>query len=141
MPLMVGVSMVLYAIGMVIVYHNIPAFGKPQKVRFIAIGIIITLILTFILCNIVAGKIEGYQEELIHTTKNIAILLFSPINFIILIPYLGSILSKNKDEAINDVQLKKRFVILGILIVIVIIVELGYIKNFCLGSLLSIVNK
>ena len=86
MPLMVGVSMVLYAIGMVIVYHNMPAFEKPQKVRLIAIGMVVTLILTFILCNIVAGKIEGYQKELIDTTKNIAILLFSPINFIILIP-------------------------------------------------------
>lgn len=141
MPLMVGVSMVLYAIGMVIVYHNIPAFEKPQKVRIIAIGMVVTLILTFILCNIVAGKIEGYQKELIDTTKNIAILLFSPINFIILIPYLGSILSKNKDEAINDTQLKKRLFILAILIVIIIIVELGYIKDFCLGSLFSIVNK
>lgn len=141
MPLMVGVSMVLYAIGMVIVYHNIPAFEKPQKVRLIAIGMVVTLILTFILCNIVAGKIEGYQKELIDTTKNIAILLFSPINFIILIPYLGSILSKNKDEAINDTQLKKRLFILAILIVIIIIVELGYIKDFCLGSLFSIVNK
>lgn len=138
---MVGVSMVLYAIGMVIVYHNIPAFEKPQKVRIIAIGMVVTLILTFILCNIVAGKIEGYQKELIDTTKNIAILLFSPINFIILIPYLGSILSKNKDEAINDTQLKKRLFILAILIVIIIIVELGYIKDFCLGSLFSIVNK
>lgn len=141
MPLMVGVSIVLYAIGMVIVYHNVPAFEKSQKTRFIAIGIIITLIITFILCNIVAGKIEGYQKELIDTTKNIAILLFSPINFIILIPYLGSILSKNKDEAINDTQLKKRLFILAILIVIIIIVELGYIKDFCLGSLFSIVNK
>lgn len=138
---MVGLSIVLYAIGMVIVYHNIPAFEKPQKVRLIAIGMIITLILTFILCNIVAGQIEGYQKELIRTTKNIAILLFSPINFIILIPYLGNILSKNKDEEIDDKQLKKRFVILGIITIVVIVVELGYIKNFYLGSLLSIVSK
>lgn len=141
MPLMVGISMVLYAIGMVIVYHNIPAFEKPQKVRLIAIGIVITLILTFILCNIVAGQIEGYQEQLIRTTKNIAILLFSPINFIILIPYLGNILNKNRDEQIEEKQLKKRFVILGIITILVIVVELSYIKNFCLGSLLSIVNK
>lgn len=141
MPLMVGVSIVLYAIGMVIVYHNVPAFEKAQKTRFIAIGIVLTLIVTFILCNIVAGKIEGYQKELINTTKNIAVLLFSPINFIILIPYLGNILSKNREETIDDTQLKKRFIIFAILLILVIIVELGYIKNFYLGSLLSIVTK
>lgn len=141
MPLMVGVSIILYAIGMVIVYHNVPAFEKSQKTRFIAIGIAITLIITFILCNVVAGQIEGYQKELIRTTKNIAILLFSPINFIILIPYLGNILSKNRDEAIDDTQLKKRLVIFAILLIVVVIVELGYIKNFYLGSLLSIVTK
>lgn len=141
MPLMVVVSIILYAIGMVIVYHNVPAFEKAQKIRFIIIGMVITFILTCILCNITAGKIEGYPKELVNTTRNIAILLFSPINLIILIPYLGNILSKNRDEILDDSQLKIRFILLAILMIIVIIMELGYIKNFYLGSLLSIVKK
>ncbi len=141
MPFMVVISIILYAIGTVIVYHNIPAFEKAQKIRFIIIGMVITFILTCILCNIAAGKIEGYQKELVSTTKNVGILLFSPINLIILIPYLGNILSKNRDDLLDDSQLKTRFILLAVITILVIIMELGYIKNFYLGSLLSIVKK
>jgi len=141
MIFMVVLSIILYAIGIVIVYHNIPAFEKQHKVRFIVIGILVTLILTFLICSNVAGKITEYPKELVNTTKNVAILIFSPINLIILIPYLGNILSKSREDLIDDDQLKKRFIILAIILVILIIVERGYIKNFYLGSLLSIVTN
>ncbi len=138
MGLMIVLSMVIYIIGIIIVYHYIPAFTQDKKVKFIIMGIIVAIIVTMIICNITTGKIKGgYQEDIIKGTKNTSILIFSPINFIILIPYIANALNKFKENIIEEGELKKRFFIIFIILILLIIFELGYISEFQ-GKILNI---
>lgn len=135
MVLMILLSIVIYVVGIASVYHSIPALEKNKKIKFIVIGVIVTLIITIIICSITSGGIEGYKKEIISATRNIAILIFAPINLIVLVPYIGSSLDKLKSEQINEDKLKKRFIIVFIILIILVIIELNYIKNFQMGLL------
>lgn len=135
MELMILLSIIIYIVGIVITYHNIPAFEKSKKIKFISIGIILTIVITMLICTITSGGIKDYPKELINITKNTSILIFAPINLILLVPYIGNSLSKFKEEKIEEDTLKKRFLIAFIILIIMLIVELGYIKNFQIGLL------
>lgn len=135
MELIILISVIIYIIGILVVYHNVPAFEKDKKFKFIAIGVAITIILTMIICAFTTSAIKGYQKELIDITRNTAILIFSPINLVLLIPYLGNSLSKYKEEKIKEDTLKKRFIITLIILVVIFIFELNYIKSFQIGLL------
>lgn len=135
MGLMILLSIVIYAVGLATVYHSISAFEKNRKIKFMAIGIIATLVVTIIICAITSGGIKDYKKEMVNATKNISILIFAPINLTILVPYIGSSLNKLKAEEINEDKLKKRLIIAGAILVVIIIIELSYIKNFQIGLL------
>lgn len=140
MGLMILLSFVIYTVGIVAIYYSVPLLEKNKKIQLIVIGVIATLIITMIICAITTGGIDGYKKEMINATKNTAILIFAPINLIVLIPYIGNSLNKLKDEKINEEALKKRFIIAIILLIVLVIIELGYIKNFQIGLLRNVVT-
>lgn len=135
MGLMILLSIVIYAVGFAAVYHSIPLFEKSKKIKFIAIGVIATLVITMIICSITSSGIKDYKKEMVNATKNISILIFAPINLIVLVPYIGNSLNKLKDEKIDEDKLKKRIIIAFVILVVLIIIELSYIKNFQIGLL------
>ena len=135
MGLIILLSLVIYTVGIAAIYHSVPSFEKDKKIKIIAIGVIVTLIITIVICAITSGGIEGYKKEMVNVARNTAILIFAPINLIVLVPYIGSSLNKLKDEIINEDKLKKRLIIVGIVLILLVVIELGYIKNFQVGLL------
>ena len=129
------ISVIMYVIASVIIYHNIYNFDKDKKIKFIVIGLIIVLIITAILCAISSSQIGMKDDERIKITRNAAILMFSPMNSILLLPYVGNILNKYKGQKINESKLKKKMIITLIVMIIVMIFEIGYFKDFQLGAL------
>lgn len=129
------ISIIIYTVAIVSIYYNINQFDNKQKLIYIIVGIILVLILTSVLSNIISMQINIGTSEQKNITKITSILIFSPINCIITLPIVGNTLSKYKEEVIDYTKMKKRFILCGILLIILIIVEFGYIKNFQIGLL------
>ncbi len=139
MVLIVIISLIIYIIGAIAIYHNMYSIDKAKKIRFIVIGFIIVLIITIVLVSVSSNNIEIQNKEYksyepyINTTKTMSILLFAPINSIISLVYIANILNKYTDKRIDENKLTKRFLIFGIILILVIIFEIGYITDFETG--------
>lgn len=123
-------SIIIYLVAAVIIYHNINKFEKQQKIKYILVGMLAVTLFTTIICSITTAKIDIENKQIIGITRITEILIFSPINSIIWLPFIGSSLGKYKLKEINDAKLKKRAIIEIILIIITLIIEIGYIENF-----------
>ena len=130
MPIIFIISFIIYVIAGFMIYHNMYNFDKSKKIKTIIIGFIITLILTIIICCISSNNIDIENTQYVSIIRNTSILLFSPINSIIFIPYICNLLNKYKDNRIDEQKLKKRLIILCIILIFIVIFELNYIKVF-----------
>ena len=138
MPIIIVISLLLYLLAGVILYHNLYAFEKPIKVTFIIIGFIVVWFITMILNTISASSLTVGTKEMIGITKMVAIWLFAPINSIILLPLLANTLGKKKENAITQASYQRRLVLLVMIFIIMLIWENGYSKNFQMGLLKSV---
>ena len=138
MPLIFIISLVIYVIAGFVIYHNMYNFDKKEKIKMIILGFIVTLIMTTIICFISSNNINTENTQYISIIRNTSILLFSPINSIIFIPYIGNLLNKYKDNRLDEEQIKKRLIILAIILILIVIFELDYIKAFQVGLLSNV---
>ena len=138
MPLIFIISLVIYVIAGFVIYHNMYNFDKSEKIKMIILGFIVTLIMTTIICFISSNNINTVNTQYISIIRNTSILLFSPINSIIFIPYIGNLLNKYKDNRLDEEQIKKRLIILAIILILIVIFELDYIKAFQVGLLSNV---
>lgn len=129
------ISIVIYIVAILIIHTNTYAFEKEKKIKFILIGIITILIVTWLIVSISANGIEISKYEYLKITKTTSILIFAPINTIFAMPYLGHIINKYYQEKIKQEHIKKRLLIFAIILVAIFIIEIGYIKDFQLGLL------
>ena len=126
MLLISTISIIIYIIAGVMIYHNIYNYDKLSKIKLITIGFILTLIVTVIMCFISTSQIsvdveatnnqdiyflnpnmDGVNSKHISIIRNITILIFSPINAIISLPYIYNTLNKYKDKKIDKGRIKK----------------------------------
>ncbi len=134
------ISIAIYLIAILMVSTNIYEFQKEQKLNFIIIGVFAILILTWIIVAFSSNSIQVSEEKFLKTAKMVSILLFAPINTIFILPYLGNVLNKYKQERIKEEQVRKRLLILAFALLLVIIVEVNYIKTFEIGLLSNVIK-
>lgn len=138
------ISVIVYIVAIISIYHNIYNFEKTNKIKFIVIGCIIMLVITMLFTAISSSKIDilnenkELYEEYLGTTKTMSILLFAPINAMILLPYIGSTFNKYTENILSLKQVKKRLIILCILLIVIAIFEVNYIKDFQMGILVKV---
>lgn len=137
MVLICAISLVVYIIATIMIYHNLYNYDKSNKIRIIVVGYIITFILTLVLCNISKSGINTNSNNL-TIVNNTSILLFSPINAIIAIPYVCNLLNKYKKDIITKTQLQTKIIIFCIILLIILLLEVGYIKEFEVNLLKSV---
>lgn len=137
MVLICAISLVVYIIATIMIYHNLYNYDKSNKIRIIVVGYIITFILTLVLCNISKSGINTNSNNL-TIVNNTSILLFSPINAIIAIPYVCNLLNKYKKDTITKTQLQTKIIIFCIILLIILLLEVGYIKEFEVNLLKSV---
>lgn len=101
------ISIIVYIVAGVMIYHNMYNYDKSSKIKLIIIGFLITFIITVIICFISTRKINA-NASYISIARNTSILLFSPINAIISLPYIYNTLNKYKDERIDETRTKKK---------------------------------
>ncbi len=126
------ISIIIYIVAGVMIYHNMYNYDKPSKIKLMAIGFIITFIATLIICFVSTNGIDANAKH-ISIAKNTSILIFAPINAIISLPYICNNLNMHKGERINESQLKRKILIFSIILIFVFIFEMAYIKDFEIG--------
>ncbi|MCI9000615.1 MAG: hypothetical protein HFJ26_06935 [Clostridia bacterium] len=134
------ISIAIYLIAILMISTNIYEFQKEQKRNFIIIGVFAILIFTWMIVAFSSNGIQVSEGNFLKTAKMVSILLFAPINTIFVLPYLGNVLNKYKQERIKEEQVRKRLLILAVALLLVIIVEVNYIKTFEIGLLSSVIK-
>ena len=138
------ISIIIYIIAIIAIYHNVYNFDKSQKIKFIIIGCIIILVITILLVLLGSANVELPNKEIkdykeyLGITKTTSILLFAPINAIMVLPYVGNLLNKYIEKRISEEKIKRKFLFLLIIMVVIGIFEVSYIKDFQIGLLMRV---
>lgn len=136
--LVISISLVIYVVAGIMIYHNAYNLEQNKKVTLIICGFIVNLIITFIIVSIGVAGINAYNNNYAFIVKITPILIFAPINVIITIPYIANLLNKYKANKIDSNNLKRRIIILAILFIVIAIFEISYIKEFQIGLLQNV---
>ena len=135
------ITIILYIILIAFSWHNLSVLlDKKLKVAYILIGLIVMFICAFIVFNISTGGVKYQNSNMIGSVRNIILAVFVPVNGLIVMPYLASMLSKITSNEITQEQFSKKILILAIVFIIVLIIECSYFKNMQLG-ILNLMNK
>lgn len=129
------ISIVIFAIAILMIYTNIYEFEKEKKIQFIIIGIVTIAIFTWIIVSISSIGIQVENREYLKISKLSSILIFAPINTMFVLPYLGNIINKLKQEIFNYRQVTTRTIILLCVLIVIAVIEVSYIKSFQIGML------
>lgn len=130
----------LFVVLLLWTWNNVKDFeNMRQKISFIVIGLIVLWITTLILFNISKGGVQYTNEEILGQIRKIALLVFIPINGLISLPHIARIYT-NFQDGTDEKKIKRKIIILGIVIVIAIIIEISYLKNFQNG-IIQILNS
>ena len=147
MVLIIIISLIIYIIGAIAIYHNMYSIDKAKKIRFIVVGFIIVLAITIVLVAVSSNNIiikdteyKAYKPY-IGTTKTMSTLLFAPINSIISLVYIANILNKYTDKRIDENKRAKRVLIFGIILILLVIFEIGYIRDFETGLITNALKR
>ena len=134
------VIIILFIVLISWTWNNVKTYETTQqKVFYIIIGLIILAIETLVIFNISKKSVSYPNLEIMRQVRKIALLIFIPINGFLSMPHFASIF-KELGEGTDDEKTKKKLVILGIIIIISIIVEISYLKNFQNG-IIKIINS
>ena len=133
MAFIITISIIIYLIDIAWTWKSLGDLEKSKKVAFIAIGLVITYIITTIVFSISQNGIQYENEESIKTVKNGLVAVFAGINGLIILPQLAKTLDKAKEGEIEKNQIRNRIILLVIILIICLIFECGYMKDTQLG--------
>lgn len=138
MILMISISIVIYIVATVVIYANTYSLEKEKRITFVLIGLVSVLLVTSILVMISSASIQVPKKEYLTTANITSILLFAPVNSVLFLAYLGQVLNKQKQKRLKDSQVKKRIIFIAVIAVFILIMEVGYIQNFEIGLLKTV---
>ena len=121
-------------------WYTLSELEPVEKIMYIAIGFMISLVVTVVLFNFSSKGIEYPVEEMFTKIRNITILAIMPINAILLLPYLGKQISKLKFDEITEDEFSKRIIVFAIILIAFAIFEVKYLTSIQLG-ILDIMSK
>ena len=131
---------ILFAVLIFWTWNNTKEFNETKdRIKYIVIGIFLVTIVTTIIFAISKIGINYPKVEIMKKVRNIAILLFTPINGFLSLPHIATIKNDIKINA-KEEKVKKKIIILGIIIIISLIVEINYLKDFQNG-IIGILNS
>ena len=133
------IIIILFIVLLSWTWNNVKNDTTAQKIFYIIVGLMIIALETLIIFNISKESVDYPNIEIMKQVRKIALLIFIPINGFLTLPHFASIF-KEVGTGTNDEKTKKKIVILGIIIIISIIIEITYLKNFQNG-IIKIINS
>ena len=135
------IIIILFAVLILWTWNNTKDFiDNSKKIKFIGIGIVALFIITFIIFLFSKIGLTYPNKEILKQVRRISILLCAPINGYLSLPHIAKIKSDIETNAIDDEKGKKRIIILSIIIIIAIILEIFYLKDFQRGIIENMAN-
>lgn len=131
--IIIVVAIALYLILFGFAWHNLDTVEGQKRIAYIIISTIIIAIITLITFNMSTSGIDYQNTKIEGSIRNMLVAIFTPINGLIVIPYLANMLSKISLEKITQKEFKTKAVIMTIILLIVLIFECGYLKDIQLG--------
>lgn len=136
--MIIVIALFIVQIGFTI--YRAEAYERIEKVVICVAGTLISWLITIILFNLSSKGIEYSNLEFKHQVSKILVLVFTPINGIIYMPYIVKLMSKYKFNEIKNDELIKKILLLIIITIILFIIEVIYLKNIQLG-IINVANK
>ena len=135
-----AVTIILYIILFAFTLHNLnPIIEHKKKILFIVVQIAIMLIATFVVFSISSSGIQYESPEMIQNVRLVMLAVFVPVNGMIVMPYLASVVSKIYTHNITQEKVKKRFIIISIVFIVILILECSYFRTTQLG-IINLIN-
>lgn len=116
-------------------WYRLEAYEGLEKTIYCVAGILISWLITSILFSISSKGMNYINLEVKNEISKILVLVFTPINGIIYMPYIAKIISKLKFDEIDSKEATKKIAILLVVFVVISFVEVAYLKNIQLGIL------
>ena len=136
------IIIILFAVLFLWIWNNTKDFeDNLKKIKFMVIGIIALVIITFIIFNISKIGITYPNKEVLKQVRRISVLLCVPINGYLSLPHIAKILSDIKNNSVDDEKSKRRIIILTVITIIAIIFEIFYLKDFQKGIIENLMNS
>ena len=127
---------VLFVIYIVFVWNSTKEFESTTiRVSYILIGTLFITILTLILFWISKIGVEYPKREMIGEVRRIVLLVFIPINGFITLTQAASIFAQAKSGMVSKEDMEKKIKKVIIAFVVLIIVEVIYLKNIQNGMI------
>ncbi len=130
---MIVVIIALFMVLLGFSWYRLEAFEEMDRVIICIAGILSSWLITTLLFNASSIGIDYINIDIKHEISKILVLVFTPINGIVYMPYLSKIMSKVKFEEMTKKQATKKIAILACLSLIVFIFEIFYLKHVQLG--------
>lgn len=134
------VIVVLFAVLIGWTWNNLYALDTKFKILYEIIFTAIIMLITLIIFYISKGSISYPNKDMIGYVRNELVLLFSPINGMILMPYIAKKLSEIKEKNIDEEKTKKGIIVVLIIFIVTFIIECMYLKNIQIGILKMLEN-
>ncbi len=122
------VSLAIFIVSCITIYHNTNSFEPKKRIIYIAIGMIVMYIITTIICNIAISNIQNKQilGAIIKVTK----MIFTPVNGMIGLSLVGNTFGKAKDKTITTKKAGRRLIGILVIFICILIFETNYIGDF-----------
>lgn len=135
MPVIIIIMLAIFCVLIIGTWHYLGNIEKTRKIVFIIIGIFASYLITMLLFSISKSGITYPSGEIEQMVQNMIVTVFTGLNGILVLPYLGKLWDKMSEEEITKQQFQKRICILLIIAIIVFIVESNYLNGVQNGIL------
>ncbi len=135
MPVIIIITLAIFCVLIIGTWHYLGNIEKTKKIVFIIIGIFVSYLITMILFSISKSGVTYPSNEIEQMVQNMIVTIFTGLNGILVLPYLGRLWDKISEEEITKQQFQKRICILLIIAIIVFILEINYLKGVQNGIL------
>ena len=135
MPVIIIIMLAIFCVLIIGTWHYLGNIDKTKKIVFIVIGSFVSYLITMLLFSISKSGITYPSDEIEQMVQNMIVIVFTGLNGILMLPYLGRLWDKMSEEEITKQQFQKRICILLIIAIIVFILESNYLNGVQSGIL------
>ena len=107
--------------------------SNGTKMLFLIIGTIIISLVTLILFSLSRLGIPYPKLEMVGVVRRIILLVFVPINGLIILPQIANVVGKVKKDKITQDEFQRKAIIMFVIVIAIVIIECIYFKNIQTG--------
>ena len=122
------IIIVIYALVIAWTWNSLWSLEKPKKILIILIGILLVIGITQILFSLSKQGIQYPKEVVENDIRNLLVMAFSGINSLV-IPLVARLFRKYQEGDIEKKVFLTRIVVIGILFLVCLGLERGYMKD------------